>query len=64
MVAREFPAVRLVPGPRRGLGPNRNRALTAATGDRLLFLDDDAELAPDFVAAVRACLEAQAGPRP
>jgi GT2 family glycosyltransferase len=35
-------------GPRTGLGANRNNAITVATGDYLLFLDDDATLGRDF----------------
>ncbi len=36
-------------GPRSGLGANRNCAIAAATGDYLLFLDDDAMLGQDFL---------------
>jgi len=49
MVAREFPDALWLEGPRRGLGPNRNRALTAVQGDYVLFLDDDAVLDGDFI---------------
>jgi GT2 family glycosyltransferase len=35
-------------GPRMGLGANRNNAISLATGDYLLFLDDDAALGKDF----------------
>lgn len=38
-------------GPRRGLGPNRNHALTLVTGTHVLFLDDDATLGQEFLAA-------------
>jgi glycosyltransferase involved in cell wall biosynthesis len=41
-----------VRGPRTGLGANRNSAIDAATGDYLLFLDDDAALGEDFLATV------------
>lgn len=49
LVAAEFPHVRYVEGPRVGLGANRNRAIQEATTDYVLFLDDDAELAPTFI---------------
>jgi len=35
-------------GPRTGLGANRNNAISLATGDYLLFMDDDAALGEDF----------------
>lgn len=40
-----------VPGPRRGLGANRNAALAAVRTSHLLFLDDDARLGSRFVGA-------------
>lgn len=45
-----FPGVKYIDGPRRGLGANRNCAIAAATGDYLLFLDDDACLGQTFLA--------------
>lgn len=49
-VVREFgePAV-WTAGPKRGLGPNRNHALTLATASHVLFLDDDASLGERFL---------------
>ena len=47
------PQVIFLEGPRKGLGPNRNNAVREARGDWILFLDDDARLTPDFLAAVR-----------
>lgn len=47
-----------VPGPRRGLGANRNRALEEVATDVVLFLDDDCRLLPDF------CHQALARMRP
>lgn len=38
-------------GPRRGLAANRNTCIAACRSDYLLFLDDDARLAPGFVKA-------------
>jgi GT2 family glycosyltransferase len=37
------------PGPRRGLGPNRNAGLRHVQEEFVLFLDDDCHLAPDFL---------------
>ena len=37
-------------GPKRGLGPNRNHALTLAKSTHVLFLDDDATLGRGFLA--------------
>jgi glycosyltransferase involved in cell wall biosynthesis len=45
-----------VEGPRSGLGANRNSAVAAATGQFVLFLDDDAELTPDFLAKMSALI--------
>ena len=50
LVAARYPHVKYVFGPRRGLGPNRNSAISAASGDWILFLDDDARLGPGFLA--------------
>jgi GT2 family glycosyltransferase len=49
LVAARYPHVKYVFGPRRGLGPNRNSAISAVSGDWILFLDDDARLGPDFL---------------
>ena len=54
-----------VSGPRRGLGPNRNHALRHVDEDTVLFLDDDCQLGPDFLAKALACMhngEARYGP--
>jgi len=39
-----------VEGPHRGLGPNRNRAIAAASGELIAFIDDDVLVSPEFVA--------------
>jgi GT2 family glycosyltransferase len=49
LVAACYPHVKYVFGPRKGLGPNRNSAIAAASGEWILFLDDDARLGPDFL---------------
>ena len=41
MIARDFPAVRWVEGPRRGPAANRNRGATQARSAWLVFTDDD-----------------------
>ena len=49
LVQETCPDVIYLEGPRRGLGPNRNNAVSHATADWILFLDDDALLTPDFL---------------
>lgn len=57
LVEREFPEVRYQEEPMPGLGFARNRALSAALGDVVAFLDDDAEAAPGWAAALLAPFE-------
>ncbi len=45
-------------GPRSGLGANRNHAISVATGDYLLFLDDDGALGETFLEQVDRVLGA------
>ncbi|HEX3127383.1 MAG TPA: glycosyltransferase family A protein [Thermoanaerobaculia bacterium] len=52
LVEREFPDVRYQEEPMPGLGFARNRALSAALGDVVAFLDDDTEAAPGWAAAL------------
>jgi len=40
-----------------GLTRQRNRAISEATGDVLVFLDDDVELDPGFIAALEAAFD-------
>ena len=53
LVADEFPDVRWTKGPGIGLGANRNHALLGASGSHVLFIDDDVELASDFLERIR-----------
>jgi glycosyltransferase involved in cell wall biosynthesis len=43
-------------GPHSGLGANRNHAIAVATGDYLLFLDDDGTLGETFLEQVERAL--------
>lgn len=61
LVAARYPHVKYVFGPRRGLGPNRNSAISAASGDWILFLDDDARLGPEFLSEMIKARYANAG---
>jgi len=54
LVEREFPGVRYLEEPVPGLGFARNRALSAALGDVVSFLDDDAVAGPGWAAALLA----------
>jgi glycosyltransferase involved in cell wall biosynthesis len=57
LVEREFPEVRYQEEPMPGLGFARNRALSAALGDVVAFLDEDAEASPSWAAALLAPFE-------
>ncbi|MGH2906348.1 MAG: glycosyltransferase family 2 protein [Solirubrobacterales bacterium] len=48
-VCEEAGEIAYLRGPKRGLCANRNNALAAVAGTHVLFLDDDARLAPDFL---------------
>jgi glycosyltransferase involved in cell wall biosynthesis len=63
-VCERFRAVEYRAGPRRGLAANRNACLDALAGavDTVVFVDDDAEVSPEFLAAGSALLE-RSGPR-
>lgn len=52
LVEREFPDVRYLEEPAPGLDFARNRALSAALGDVVAFLDDDAVADPDWSRAL------------
>jgi glycosyltransferase involved in cell wall biosynthesis len=48
-------AITYTRGPRSGLGANRNHALSLATAEHVMYLDDDAALGQDFLTVIRAC---------
>lgn len=52
-----YPNVKYLPGPRKGLGANRNNALKAVNGTHVIYLDDDAVLGEKFLETVFACLK-------
>lgn len=54
LIEQDFPSVRWMAEPVPGLDFARNRALAAATGDAVAFLDDDAVADPGWAAALRA----------
>ncbi len=49
LVEKDFPMVHWIDGPHRGLGANRNRAISAVSADFVIFLDDDATLDRKFI---------------
>jgi glycosyltransferase involved in cell wall biosynthesis len=49
VVATQALPITYTSGPRSGLGANRNNAILEATGDYVIFLDDDARLGADFL---------------
>jgi len=63
LVAARYRHVKYVFGPRKGLGPNRNSAIAAASGEWILFLDDDARLGPDFLTEMMRARYANADQR-
>ena len=56
-----IPRLRLIRGPRLGLAANRNACIDAATGNYLLFLDDDARLDADFLTSRHCPMSATTG---
>lgn len=48
IVLSQFPKVRYLTGPKKGLSVNRNNALRAVSGTHVLFIDDDVILTEDF----------------
>lgn len=54
LVARDFPRVRHLHGPRRGPAANRNRGAGMAVGEWIAFVDDDCEPQPGWLDALAA----------
>lgn len=52
MIESNFFNVKYVKGPRKGLCFNRNNALKLVEGTRILFMDDDVIMSPDFLQIV------------
>lgn len=57
LLARDFPHVRHLAGPRRGPAANRNHGARAASGEWIAFVDDDCEPQPGWVDALAAVAE-------
>lgn len=49
MVIKEFPKVKYMQGPQKGLCFNRNNALKLVSGSRVMFMDDDVIMSYDFL---------------
>jgi len=58
LVAREYPGVTFVEGPRRGLCANRNVAAAAVTGTHVVFIDDDAALGNTYLREIMFAYDA------
>jgi GT2 family glycosyltransferase len=54
---RDDPRLRIVHDPNRGVSRARNAAVREASGELLLFTDDDCVVAPDWVSAHVACFQ-------
>jgi len=52
LISSQFPLVKFLEGPRKGLGANRNNALRSVTGSHVLFIDDDVVLNENFLEIV------------
>jgi GT2 family glycosyltransferase len=50
-INKKYPSVKWLEGPRKGPAANRNQAARIASGDWLVFIDDDTEPHPGFLAA-------------
>jgi glycosyltransferase involved in cell wall biosynthesis len=58
LIEAEFPEVRRLAGPRSGPGANRNSSARTATGEWLLFVDDDCIPRPGFLEACQDAIHA------
>ncbi|WP_042880487.1 glycosyltransferase family 2 protein [Cupriavidus necator] len=56
MMRRDYPDITYLEGPRRCRAANRNRALRAATGSHVLFLDDQTLLGATFLQQMAECI--------
>jgi GT2 family glycosyltransferase len=63
MLKAEFPAVRITTGPRSGPGANRNAGARIATGEWLIFIDDDVIPTAGFLSAYLAAFATAEGTR-
>jgi GT2 family glycosyltransferase len=63
MVASQFDNVQYMKGPKKGPGANRNNAVSKATSEYVLFLDDDACLGESFLEEALGCLTQSSNPR-
>jgi GT2 family glycosyltransferase len=52
LLEKDFPWVRWTQGPQRGPAANRNHGASEATGDWIVFLDDDCEPSMGWLAAI------------
>jgi GT2 family glycosyltransferase len=57
MLARDFPRVRWTQGPQRGPAANRNHGASLASGEWIVFLDDDVEAEPGWLDAMAAAID-------
>jgi GT2 family glycosyltransferase len=60
LLAAEFPSVKLAFGPRCGPGANRNAGARLASGEWLIFIDDDVIPSSGFVSAYLSAFETAA----
>lgn len=63
LVSSEFPDVKYLRGPRKGIGANRNNAVRIASLEYVSFLDDDGRLGSSFLENVRSCLARSENPQ-
>jgi glycosyltransferase involved in cell wall biosynthesis len=59
-IAANYPVVIYQAGPRRGLSANRNACIHRATSSHLIFIDDDVQVPPNFIATAQNLINAAA----